>query len=809
MRSVRGFILAIAIFLLLSIPLVYFSLIASQSQLQQIVQQFRSFTRPPAVDTSPVLGIEFRIVSNVPGYEIDPSSIDPQQWKSVFERLGVYPFENLHYLDIEKLQSLGKTRVSPTSITVAFYPMSMVTKEMLDSKNTFFQTPTSVFYTPTIDNAGEILEIPIYVDFPTYEQTIDFPLDLNASYLVANAIFFNFQYPPLEDLGEDPSAAAFQKMGKLIFPLLRFSKQGANSIFTTITSFLIPPVYAYIPACDWDEAVCCFGDVDCGDPGLTTYGNCEAPYSGQSCEFDWQCPTNNCVHEVTCIANNFHPKCSNDPIGGCKFPACYGCMISNNCTITCSTGCGGSTPTPTRTPTPTLPGGGGPTPTPTPGSVCSPGQWGSPTCGSNGCGGCDSSQCNSSGTGWNCVWNPGTCCPGPTVGPTPTSTPSPTPGGTPTPPPQAIINARTKLISSSDTSCAAVSASPDFVTPTDFYTFPNLTPPTRTQTDSNYVTWTNVTPGTYVLNASAPAGYVIQSACWTRNVTPPYSGTGLSVAAAAGETVTWNLGLTLGSAWTQIQGGDINVANVLESYIPVGAGPREFVLDGAGGTPGIVSFGTAADFDSDTGGSGATYVSSTDWVINEPGLSMYTTNWYDVFVQRFDLAGAAPDYTDPGAITQPAPRQQPYYVSGDLTTVNAWSVGAGETLIVFVDGNLTIGDQIQITDPTGFIAFIVNGDITVNPSVGVAPASGIPQVEGIFITAPTGTFATGTSGAGTERFVGEGIFVAGSFLLQRDLESVGVNDTTSAELFIYNPSLRFSMPDEMKDINVRWEEVAP
>ncbi|MEK7543678.1 MAG: hypothetical protein AAB557_02325 [Patescibacteria group bacterium] len=46
-----------------------------------------------------------------------------------------------------------------------------------------------------------------------------------------------------------------------------------------------------------------------------------------------------------------------------------------------------------------------------------------------------------------------------------------------------------------------------------------------------------------------------------------------------------------------------------------------------------------------------------------------------------------------------------------------------------------------------------------------------------------------------ERLVGQGIFVAGSFLLQRDLESITQNDTTAAELFLYNPRLLIAMPD--------------
>lgn len=39
--------------------------------------------------------------------------------------------------------------------------------------------------------------------------------------------------------------------------------------------------------------------------------------------------------------------------------------------------------------------------------ICNPGQW--DACGTHGCGGLQSAQCNASGTGWNCIDNPGGC----------------------------------------------------------------------------------------------------------------------------------------------------------------------------------------------------------------------------------------------------------------------------------------------------------------------------------------------------------------------------------------------------------------
>ena len=109
------------------------------------------------------------------------------------------------------------------------------------------------------------------------------------------------------------------------------------------------------------------------------------------------------------------------------------------------------------------------------------------------------------------------------------------------------------------------------------------------------------------------------------------------------------------------------------------------------------------------------------------------------------------------------------------------------------------------------MGFIVNGNITVAPPVGTDcnPTCGVtPALEGVYIA--KGTFATGASTDPTaERFVGEGVFVAGNFSLQRDLDSVGQNTTTASELFFYNPQLLLTMPDAMKDVPVTWQEVAP
>ncbi|MEK9143497.1 MAG: hypothetical protein AAB481_02630, partial [Patescibacteria group bacterium] len=201
-----------------------------------------------------------------------------------------------------------------------------------------------------------------------------------------------------------------------------------------------------------------------------------------------------------------------------------------------------------------------------------------------------------------------------------------------------------------------------------------------------------------------------------------------------------------------------------------------------------------------------TFVSSKNWLVNQTQASI---NYYELFWRRFGGGTTVDSFADLGAVAKPASRATPYYVVGDMTTTGDWSVADGETIIFIVNGNLTLGGKVNLTG-SGFAAFIVNGNISVSSSVGGLYTSSTPVIEGIYVTSPMGILKTGTSSIPSkERLVLQGMFVAGGFLLQRDLDSVNANTTTAAELFLYNPRLLFTMPDSMKDVPITWEEVAP
>ena len=412
------------------------------------------------------------------------------------------------------------------------------------------------------------------------------------------------------------------------------------------------------------------------------------------------------------------------------------------------------------------------------------------------------------------------CCTptGPGGGPTNTPPTEPTvpPAPTSTSVPVGTIRARAVRVDPADTSCAAIRAVPTTdadITGTSIGFTPSSAsqPAPQFQVGAQFEQFANIVTGSYTMDIVPPtADWMYVRACWT-NITTGLTGQGLSRTLAANETLRWDVGYTLGTAWTQAEGGDVYASGNVRSFVPAVV-PRTFITDSANEYPGVLSYGTLYDFDSDPFSEGATLVSSTNWQVNE---NRPVVDYYDFFYRRY--GSPTTPTTDAAfsnllAVTKPASSVTPYYVVGDMTTSStAWSVADGESIVVIVDGNLTIGGNIRITGSTGFIAFIVNGNITVSPSIGRGSVGTLPNVEGIYITSPAGTFATGASlAAATARFVGSGMFIAGNFLLERNLEGFGVGNTnSSAELFTYNPHLLLTMPDTMKDLSVTWQEVAP
>jgi len=346
----------------------------------------------------------------------------------------------------------------------------------------------------------------------------------------------------------------------------------------------------------------------------------------------------------------------------------------------------------------------------------------------------------------SCGWCPntgpdatGTPLPTMEVSDTPTSTPTNTSTPTPTPLP-GTIKARSVIVPSTNVTCPDILASPNY--PSDSMTLsPDIAPGTQPVSGGSWATW-SAPPGTYSVIAGGTPGYVLRMACWENS--SGSSGSTFTADIGSSETLSWTLGYTLPGPWFQAVGGDVYATIDMRSYIPDSAVPRYFVLDGPGKTPGVVTYGSAYDFDSRATEHGEDYISnpSAKWLAHETYAS---TNYYQVFYHRFGSPTTTDYPGDTSHADQPASRATPYYVNGDLTIdANDWSVGSGQNVSVLVNGNLTIKKKINITG-NGFTAFIVNGDITIDQSVGVSYSSESPVLEGVYITSPSGTFLTGDS----------------------------------------------------------------
>lgn len=142
-----------------------------------------------------------------------------------------------------------------------------------------------------------------------------------------------------------------------------------------------------------------------------------------------------------------------------------------------------------------------------------------------------------------------------------------------------------------------------------------------------------------------------------------------------------------------------------------------------------------------------------------------------------------------------------YYLNpvGPAASLNsAWSVLSGEKYTVFVDGDLTINQDVVVASG-GYLMLIVRGNLAV--------ATNVTNMEGIYVV--SGVFATETVGGGGDvRLVVEGSVVAWDGVdLGRDLGAAG--NSIPAEQFVYRPDLLQAMPKKIQVFLMQWKEVPP
>lgn len=348
------------------------------------------------------------------------------------------------------------------------------------------------------------------------------------------------------------------------------------------------------------------------------------------------------------------------------------------------------------------------------------------------------------------------------------------------------VTAIGKSVASAGLSCAAIIAS----TNSSNVNF-TLSGSSTYNQNGNNVTFNPIEPGTWAISSTAPPGNTsVGPVCWARGAA---SGSGNSASVGSYENLTFYLPFAAGNPWQQVSGGDAIICRDINSPVGVNANPRQFMKKPVNGAPGIVGYGNSYDFDP-AAGNGANLVSESNWLVQESPSSMCNQNWYDYFFNKFGLLGVSPDLSGgTHAQNQFPSRTQPYVVSGDMITQGAWSIPQGNSVVIFVNGNLTINGNITLVGKS-FLGFIVSGNITVDPAV--------TNMDGVFIN--NGTFDSGT---GANQLTVNGTVIAGNIDLGRDMGAN--NDTTPGEVFNYSPKLLFSMPTEFMGMDITWNEVAP
>lgn len=292
----------------------------------------------------------------------------------------------------------------------------------------------------------------------------------------------------------------------------------------------------------------------------------------------------------------------------------------------------------------------------------------------------------------------------------------------------------------------------------------------------------------HTLAMNIPSGYI----CSNNSSCSAYPCTIAGITApAAGKKffLTQNRG-----AWWQVQGAGVYAGGAVTSVLPFST--SRLILPASGGTAAALVHGSG----STSFGNGS--VSDSVWTAK----SLYKGKKMDYAYFAAQMGVLPTQANDWGADTmnKPGTTKDFHYIdpqSSTATVSSPWVVNSGEKYIVFVNGNLRIGANTTVANG-GFLTFIVNGDVTIDPAV--------TSVQGMHIA--SGNFTTetvdGSHAVADSALEMQGNVIAwGTFSLGRSL--ISGNTLGPAESFVYRPDLLTNMPDKMKTFAMNWQEVAP
>lgn len=253
--------------------------------------------------------------------------------------------------------------------------------------------------------------------------------------------------------------------------------------------------------------------------------------------------------------------------------------------------------------------------------------------------------------------------------------------------------------------------------------------------------------------------------------------------------------------WWQVKDSDVSSRRDLTSIVPTG---KFFGLPGPGGYPGAAAYSGTTNLTS-------AKVSQTGWIANSAVGSpkvydyRYFANLLPADTVISTLSSNVLDQTAIDANTTPSYGYYWYRYDGsvsglDLKVDSTLTIGSKKVVVMVNSSDFAVNARVNLTDGVGFFLVVVNGNITVDPSV----SGGTPDLEGLYVA--DGTFSSGLSSLPLN--VRGSVVAYGGLSLQRDLGSAN-NSSSPSEFFEYAPDQIMLFPRVLGSRKMNWKEVAP
>ena len=261
--------------------------------------------------------------------------------------------------------------------------------------------------------------------------------------------------------------------------------------------------------------------------------------------------------------------------------------------------------------------------------------------------------------------------------------------------------------------------------------------------------------------------------------------------------------------WWQVKDMDVMVGS-FKSEIPAYCTVAHsctpaFNLPGSGLFPGVTVYGSGTPL---LGSNGT--ISSPAWLVNTSYFGKkYDYAWFkqvappEVFTVNNQAAIGSPTLGGGSLASGGYNLSSVIWKSreGNLTIDGGPADIGSNKVVLFVNGDLTINSNINLTDGLGFFAAIVSGNILIDSTL-TQSGTGF-ALEGLYVA--NGRIRTRP---GTSKLRVRGSFVGwDGIMLERDLGNS--NDANPAEYFEYAPDLIFTLPPEISRRGVVQKEVAP